>query len=44
VDDSFDVSKRPVTITSMTPPKGVTPYLDFIKMMMESHSDTDGHH
>jgi len=44
VNGGFDVNKRPVTITSMTPPTGVTPYLDFIKMLMESHSDTGGKH
>jgi succinate dehydrogenase/fumarate reductase flavoprotein subunit len=44
VNGGFDLSKRPATITSMTPSKGVTPYLDFVKKMMESHSDTGGHH
>ncbi len=42
--DGFEVTRGPVTVTTMTPPKGVTPYLDFIKKMMESRSDTRGHH
>jgi len=42
--DGFVVSKRPVTVTSMSPPKGVIPYLDFMKKLMESHSDTLGKH
>ncbi len=38
------VSSRPLTLTDITPPPGQTPYLDFIKQMMESHSDTGGKH
>lgn len=44
VDGGFEVSKRPVTVTTMTPPTGKVPYLDFIKQMMEAHSDTGGKH
>lgn len=40
----YEISKRPVTVGSMTPPQGVTPYLDFIAKMMKSHSDTGGKH
>ncbi len=40
----IEVGKRPVTATSMTPPKGVRPYLEMLKMMMEAHSDVGGHH
>ena len=40
----FEIGKRPVTITSLTPPRGVVPYLDMIKMLMEAHSDVGGHH
>ena len=40
----MEVGKRPVTVTSMTPPKGVWPYLEMLKMMMEAHSDVGGHH
>lgn len=42
--ESFEIIKRPVTVTTMTPPTGVTPYLEFIKKMMESHSGTAGKH
>jgi len=36
--------KRPVTITSLTPPKGRVPFLEMMKKMMESRSDIGGHH
>lgn len=42
--DGFALSKRPVTVTSMSLPKGTPPYLEFMKKMMESHSDTLGKH
>jgi hypothetical protein len=38
------VSERPVTVTSITPPKGVMPFLDMLKRMMGAHSDIGGHH
>jgi succinate dehydrogenase/fumarate reductase flavoprotein subunit len=41
---ALEVYRRPVTITSMTPPKGRIPYLDMLKKMMESRSDVGGHH
>jgi succinate dehydrogenase/fumarate reductase flavoprotein subunit len=43
-DGAFEIGKRPVTVTSMTPPKGKMPYLDMMKKMMESRSDTGGKH
>jgi succinate dehydrogenase/fumarate reductase flavoprotein subunit len=43
-DAGFEVTTRPVCTTSVTPPGGVTPYLDMIKKMMESHSEIGGHH
>jgi succinate dehydrogenase/fumarate reductase flavoprotein subunit len=43
-DGGFEVTWRPVQTTSTTPPRGVTPYLDMIKKMMEAHSETGGHH
>ena len=43
-DTGFQLTTRPVCTTSLTPPGGVTPYLDMIKRMMESHSDIGGHH
>jgi len=41
---TLTVSNRPVSVTSITPPKGVMPFLDMLKKMMESHSDIGGHH
>jgi succinate dehydrogenase/fumarate reductase flavoprotein subunit len=40
----FELSHRPLTVTSMMPPTGKTPYLQFVKQMMESRSDTGGKH
>ncbi|MBU2548823.1 MAG: FAD-binding protein [Proteobacteria bacterium] len=40
----LDTGRRPVQVTTMTPPRGRTPYLEFIKQMMESRSDTGGKH
>lgn len=42
--DGFEVTPRPVTVTSMALPTGKTPYLEFMKKMMASHSDTGGKH
>ena len=41
---SFQITSRPVTITSLTPPKGKVPFLDMMKKMMEARSDIGGHH
>lgn len=41
---SFELSRRPVTTTALTPPKGKVPFLEMIKKMMESRSDIGGHH
>ena len=43
-DTGFELVTRPVCTTSLTPPGGVTPYLEMIKTMMQSHSDVGGHH
>ncbi len=43
-DTGFEVTTRPLCTTSLTPPGGVTPYLDMIKRMMQSHSNIGGHH
>jgi succinate dehydrogenase/fumarate reductase flavoprotein subunit len=43
-DGAFEIGRRPVTVTSMTPPSGKLPYFDMMKRMMESHSDTGGKH
>ncbi len=40
----LEVSHRPVTITTLSPPKGVIPFLDMMKKMMEARSDIGGHH
>ncbi len=41
----FQVSRRPVTVTSKTPPGlGKIAYLDMMKKMMQSRSDIGGHH
>ncbi|MCP4752220.1 MAG: FAD-binding protein [Proteobacteria bacterium] len=40
----LQLEPRPLTITRMSPPAGVTPYLDFMKRMMAAHSDTGGKH
>ncbi|MEE9612955.1 MAG: FAD-binding protein [Desulfatiglandales bacterium] len=45
VDGSnVEIGKRPVTLTTLTPPKGTAPYLDMMKKMMEARSDVGGHH
>jgi succinate dehydrogenase/fumarate reductase flavoprotein subunit len=41
----IQISQRPITVTSKTPPKlGKVPYLDMVKKMMQSRSDIGGHH
>ena len=35
---------RPVDTSRMTPPGGKIPFMDFIKRMMQAHSDIGGHH
>ena len=42
--EELEVSHRPLTVTTMAPPGGQVPYLDFIKQMMEARSDTGGKH
>jgi succinate dehydrogenase/fumarate reductase flavoprotein subunit len=43
-ETGFELTTRPVTATSITPPSDTAPYLDMIKRMMESHSEIGGHH
>ena len=43
-DVNFDIDKRPVIVSDMTPPIGAWPFLDMMKMMMQAHSDTGGQH
>jgi succinate dehydrogenase/fumarate reductase flavoprotein subunit len=40
----FEVTGRPITVSGLTPPSGVKPFLESVKMMMEAHSDVGGHH
>jgi succinate dehydrogenase/fumarate reductase flavoprotein subunit len=42
--DELSVGTRPITVTTLTPPPGVIPYLEMMKRMMEAHSDVTGHH
>ncbi len=44
VDGDIRVSKHSIITTTLVPPKGVTPYLEMIKKMMEAHSEIGGHH
>lgn len=42
--EHFTISQRPVTTTSMELPAGKVPYLEFMKKLMESRSNTGGKH
>ncbi len=44
VDGTLHISTRPAVFTSITPPRGVTPYLAMWKKMMEAHSPVGGGH
>lgn len=44
VGGELRVDTRPITVTSLEPPKGIVPYLEMMKRMMEAHSDIGGHH
>ncbi|MFH1091826.1 MAG: FAD-binding protein [Pseudomonadota bacterium] len=44
VNGQLKIETRPATFTSVTPPRGVTPYLDMLKKLMQAHSDVGGHH
>lgn len=43
-DGELRLTSRPITVTSMTPPKGRLPFLGMMKKMMESRSDVGGSH
>ncbi|GAB4333470.1 MAG: fumarate reductase/succinate dehydrogenase flavoprotein subunit [Candidatus Abyssubacteria bacterium] len=43
-DNELKVATQPVTCTTISPPHGVTAYLDMMKHMMKAHSDVGGHH
>lgn len=40
----FNVESRPVSVTSMPLPTGKAPYMEYVKHLMESRSDTAGKH
>jgi succinate dehydrogenase / fumarate reductase flavoprotein subunit len=42
--DGMKIAKRPVTVTTITPPRGKVPFLEMMKRMMQAHSDVGGHH
>ncbi|MFO7559413.1 MAG: FAD-binding protein [Desulfobacterales bacterium] len=42
--EGMNLTGRQLTITSMTPPSGKKPWIDHIRQMMKSHSDTGGKH
>ncbi len=44
LNGEIQISKRPVTVTSTSPPTGVKPYLEMLKELMEAHSEVGGHH
>jgi succinate dehydrogenase/fumarate reductase flavoprotein subunit len=44
VGDKIDVIMRPVVVTKLPPPRGVVPYMEMMKRMMEAHSEIGGHH
>jgi succinate dehydrogenase/fumarate reductase flavoprotein subunit len=44
VDGGLQLSTRPLGITTLTPPKGILPYEEMIKQMMDARSDIGGHH
>jgi len=41
---ALEIHHRPAVTDTLTPPTGVTPYLEMMKKMMDAHSDTKGHH
>ncbi|MCP4513952.1 MAG: FAD-binding protein [Delftia sp.] len=41
---NMSTATRPVDVSLMAPPRGKTPFMDFIKRMMQAHSDVGGHH
>ncbi len=43
-DGVLTITKRPAILTTLTPPRGVRPYLGMMKKMMEAHSEVGGHH
>jgi len=44
VGDKIDVITRPVVVTKLPPTRGVVPYMEMMKRMMEAHSEIGGHH
>jgi succinate dehydrogenase/fumarate reductase flavoprotein subunit len=44
VNNKIDLTTRPVTVTRLPLPRGVIPYIEMMKKMMEAHSEIGGHH
>ncbi|MEM3078636.1 MAG: hypothetical protein QXR38_03975, partial [Nitrososphaerales archaeon] len=44
MDNELHICTRPITVTTLAPPKGVTPYMEMVKKLMEAHSEVGGHH
>ena len=43
-NEQLEITTRPITVSSLTPPKGRWPYLENFKLLMASHSEVGGHH
>ncbi len=43
-DSSMQLSKRAVDSSLLKAPVGVTPYMEFVRRMMQAHSEIGGHH
>lgn len=44
VNDEIHATTRPINVAKLSPPKGVIPYMEMMKRMMEAHSEIGGHH
>jgi succinate dehydrogenase/fumarate reductase flavoprotein subunit len=44
VNNKIDLTTRPVTVTKLPLPRGVIPYIEMMKKVMEAHSEIGGHH
>ena len=44
INEDWKISSRPLKTHRLSPPAGITPYMDFTKLMMQSHSEIGGHH
>jgi len=44
LNGEIEISTRPISVTSSSPPSGAKPYLEMLKDLMEAHSEVGGHH